>query len=323
MLCVLLALDLFVLNRAPHKISLGESVRWTLLWVALSLAFSGFVYWGYETHFEGLGLHLGEPHTGKEAMLKYLTGYLIELSLSMDNVFVIAVIFTYFGIPAQYQHRVLFWGILGAVVFRGLFIGIGVWLIHEFYFMVYVFGVILLYSAWKMWRTDEEAVEPERNPVIQLVRRWLPVTRKIYGEQFFIKKGRVWAATPLFISLLVIETTDVMFAFDSVPAIFAITTDPFLVFTSNIFAILGLRSLYFVLAAFMDRLVYLKQSLVIVLAWVGIKMLISHHVDLPDWLSLAVVLGVLATGTVLSLRKRHRDELLHRAVEEPSSENIS
>lgn len=306
--CLLLALDLYVLNREPHQITLKESIRWTFFWVALSLAFGGFVYWAYETHFQGIGLHVGEPHSGKEAMIKYFTGYLIEWSLSLDNVFVIAVIFKYFAVPARYQHRVLFWGILGAIVFRGLFIGAGVWLIHKFQFMVYIFGVILLWSAWKMWQSDEESVEPEHNPVIRLIRRWLPVTRSLHGEKFFIKKGRVLAATPLFVALMVIETTDVMFAFDSVPAIFAITTDPFLVFSSNIFAILGLRSLYFVLAAFMDKLAYLKQSLVIVLGWVGVKMLISHHVDLPDWISLAIVVGVLGAGVSLSLLRRKNEK---------------
>ncbi len=305
--CLLLALDLYVLNREPHKITLKESIRWTLFWVALSVAFGGFVYWAYESHFQGIGLHVGEPHTGKEAMIKYFTGYLIEWSLSLDNVFVIAVIFNYFAIPPRYQHRVLFWGILGAIVFRGLFIGAGVWLIHKFQFMVYVFGLVLLWSAWKMWKSDEESVAPEYNPVIRVIRKWLPVTRRLHGEKFFIKRGHVWAATPLFVALMVIETTDVMFAFDSVPAIFAITTDPFLVFSSNIFAILGLRSLYFVLAAFMDRLAYLKQSLVVVLGWVGVKMLISHHVALPDWISLAIVLGVLAIGIGLSLWVRKKE----------------
>ncbi len=308
---VLLALDLGVFNRTPHKVSFKESLKWTIFWFSLSLLFSGFVYWAYDVHFEGLGLGNGQPPLeGHEAMLQFLTGYLIELSLSMDNVFVIALIFNYFGIPAQYQHRVLFWGILGAIIFRGVFIGIGVWLIHRFHFIVYVFGGILLWSAWKMWHADEEGVRPENNTVIRLVRRWLPVTRTFYGQRFFVKKGGVLAATPLFVSLLVIETTDVMFAFDSVPAIFAITTDPFIVFSSNIFAILGLRSLYFVLAAIIEKLVYLKQSLVIVLGWVGIKMIIAHHVDLPDWLSLVVVLSVLGGGTILSLRKGNVREAL-------------
>ena len=292
----LLALDLGVFNRNPHAISTKEALGWTSLWVSLSLLFSGFVYYAYT---EGL-VQNPDGLTASEAVLKYLTGYLVEQSLSMDNIFVIAMIFTYFNVPEKYQHRVLFWGIVGALVFRGIMIAIGVVLIHQFAWLTYIFGAFLLYSAYKML-TTHGGVHPNKNPVIIYVRRLFPVTKDFEGNRFFVKRKNIVAATPLFIALMVVETTDVMFAFDSIPAIFAITTDPFLVFTSNIFAILGLRSLYFVLASIINRFKYLQHALVFILAYVGVKMLLVHHVALPEWLSLAVIAAAMATGIGVSI----------------------
>ncbi|MCB9292475.1 MAG: TerC family protein [Lewinellaceae bacterium] len=300
---ILLALDLGVFNKTPHAITTREAMGWTALWVTLSLIFSFFVFFAYRDNW----VPNADELSGQAAVLKYLTGYLVEQSLSMDNIFVIAMIFAYFKVPRQYQHRVLFWGILGALFFRGLMIGLGVVLIKKFAWLTYVFGVFLLYSAYKMWTADE-GVHPNKNPVIKWVKRFFPVTKNFEGERFFVRRRHILAATPLFIALLVVETTDVMFAFDSIPAIFAITTDPFLVFTSNIFAILGLRSLYFVLASVIDKFRYLQHALVFILAYVGVKMLLVHHVEIPEWLSLAVIALSLSVGVLASVRARRRQE---------------
>ena len=294
----LLALDLGVFNRNPHTITTKEALGWTSVWVSLSLLFSVFVYFAYQNGW----VNNPESLTARDAVLKYLTGYLVEQSLSMDNIFVIAMIFTYFSIPQKYQHRVLFWGILGALLFRGVMIFLGVVLIQRFAWLTYVFGGFLLYSAYKMW-SSEEAVHPQKNPVIKYVSRLIPVTKEFDGEQFFVKRKHITAATPLFVALMVVETTDIMFAFDSIPAIFAITTDPFLVFTSNIFAILGLRSLYFVLASILDRFKYLQHALVFILAYVGVKMLLVHQIHIPEWMSLAVIFVSLTAGVLVSLYK--------------------
>lgn len=293
----LLALDLGVFNKKSHVPSYKEALGWTTVWVTLAMSFSVFVYFAYTN---GWVANLNNL-SGKDAMLKFITGYLVEQSLSMDNIFVIAIIFGYFRIPPQYQHRVLFWGIVGAVVFRGLMIGAGVILIHRFSWIIYVFGVLLLYSAWKLLRSGDEPIDLKHNKTIRLIRRFFSVTHHLHEERFFIRRMKVTAATPLFVALMVIETTDIMFAFDSIPAIFAITTDPFLIFTSNIFAILGLRSLYFVLASMIDKFHYLKPALVFILFFVGVKMLLSNRVHLPEWVSLAVVLGALAVGVILSI----------------------
>lgn len=301
-----LALDLGVFNKEPHKISTKEALRWTTLWVSLSLLFSIFIYYAYENHWFGIGETVGLRSTGWDAALTYLTGYIVEQSLSLDNVFVIAVIFSYFHIPMKYQHRVLFWGIVGALVFRGLMIGAGAILVAKFDWIMYVFGVILLWTAYKMLKSDDEKIHPENNPVVMQLRKILPVTKNLRREQFFVKwKGRTVAMTPLFVALVVVETTDIMFAFDSIPAIFSITKDPFIVFTSNIFAILGLRSLYFVLASMLDKFQYVKFSLVIILTFVGIKMLVFHplHIVLPEWASLAFIVLVLGGGILYSIWK--------------------
>jgi len=298
-----LALDLGVFHRKNEVVSTRSALRWTALWVAVALSFSVFVYFAYTNGW------VANPGglTGREAVVLYITGYLIEESLSMDNIFVIALIFTYFMVPKEYQHRVLFWGILGALVFRGLMIGIGAALVQRFDWMVYVFGALLIYSAYKMLRSGEEDINPGKNPVLRLIGRFYPVLKQFKGDKFFVrlpvKDRKVWAVTPLFVALMVVETTDVMFAVDSIPAIFAITTDPFIVFTSNIFAILGLRSLYFVLASLLDKFRYLKYSLIFILFFVGAKILASHWVHLSAVVSLGVIALSLAAGIVFSLVK--------------------
>ena len=304
LILALLALDLGVLNRKAHVPSTKEALAWTAGWVSLSLLFSLFLYFAFQNGWVDNTDNLSP----KDAWVKYLTGYLVEQSLSMDNVFVIAIIFGYFHIPPKYQHRVLFWGILGAVVFRGIMIGIGVALIHRFAWIIYVFGALLLYSAWKMMRTGDAPIDLRKNTTIRLIRKIYPVTTHFQGERFFFRRMGLHLATPLFVALMVIETTDIMFAFDSIPAIFAITTDPFIVFTSNIFAILGLRSLYFVLASVMDKFKYLKPALVFILFFVGVKMILSHHVHLPEWLSLAVVVFALTAGIFISIFSSKKEE---------------
>ena len=299
-----LALDLGVFNKESHTISTREALSWTSLWVTISLLFSGAIYLIYQSEW----VANPEQLLPMEAVLTYLTGYVIELSLSLDNIFVIALIFAYFKIPREYQHRVLFWGILGAIVFRAIMIVAGVVLIRSFSWTIYFFGALLLYSAYKMLSTDDESIDPNKNRVITLFKRFFPVTKNLEGEQFFVNLKGVMAATPLFITLVMVETTDVLFAVDSIPAILAITSDPFLVFSSNIFAILGLRSLYFVLAAMLDKFQYLKYSLVFVLAFVGIKMLLTHVVHIPGWLSLVVILGALIVGVAFSLYKAKKME---------------
>ncbi|MEO0728591.1 MAG: TerC family protein [Bacteroidota bacterium] len=303
---LLLALDLGVFNRENHVPTTREALRWTSLWATVGLSFGFVVYYLYSHHWGDRDL------TGGDAVMKYLTGYLVELSLSMDNVFVMALIFKYFRIPAQFQHRVLFWGILGALVFRAGMIFAGVWLLEQFQWMMYLFGAILIYSAWKMLTSDED-VDPNRNPIIRYAKKVFPVSNKIEGERFFVRRRHILAATPLFIALLMIETTDVLFAFDSIPAILAITTDPFLVFSSNVFAILGLRSLYFVLASMMDRFEYLKYSLAIILFFVAAKMLLHTVWHPAEWLNLAVIFVMLAGGVVVSLYQTRKEEKLEEA----------
>jgi tellurite resistance protein TerC len=277
--------------------------------VSLSLLFSVFIYFSYENHWLGIGEHIGHNVSGGKAAITYLTGYIIEQSLSMDNIFVIAVIFSYFHIPIQYQHRVLFWGILGALIFRGAMILAGTYLVDHFEIVMYAFGAILLWTAYKMLQAGEEKIHPNENPVVLFLRKFLPVTKGIRSEKFFVKRrGRIIAMTPLFVALVVVETTDVMFAFDSIPAIFAVTTDAFLVFTSNIFAILGLRSLYFVLASILDKFEYVKYSLAAILSFVGIKMLVFHplHIEVPEWVSLTLILVLLTGGILYSLFKERK-----------------
>lgn len=308
----LLALDLGVFHKNSHSISAKEALGWTILWVSLAFSFSIVVYFAYQNGW----VANPEKLDGREAVLEYITGYLIEQSLSMDNIFVIAVIFTYFKIPPVYQHRVLFWGILGALFFRGIMIAVGTVLIQRFEWIIYVFRAFLLYSAYRMLFSDDEGGHPERNPVIKIVGRFFPVTKDFHEDHFFVRQNGVKAATPLFVALMVVETTDILFAVDSIPAIFAVTRDPFIVFTSNIFAIMGLRSLYFVLASALKKFKYLKYSLVIILAFVGIKMLISFYVHIPSWLSLIVIIAALAGGIVVSWSSFQEKRRISQGVQE-------
>lgn len=294
---VFLALDLGVFNKENHVIKTKEASIWTAIWVTVALSFSGVIYWlfanGMVENPTGL--------TPNNAVLKYITGYLIELSLSVDNVFVIAVIFASFKIPALYQHRVLFWGILGAIVFRAIMIFFGVALITRFEWIIYVFGVFLLYTAYKMLQGEEEEFNPKKSFVFRQIKRLYPITGSIQGDQFFVKRMGIKAATPLFVALIVIELTDILFALDSIPAILAITADPFIVFSSNILAIMGLRSMYFLISRMLEKFRYINYSLVVILAFVGLKMLASHYIHLPEWVSLTVISLALVGGVIASL----------------------
>lgn len=297
LITIFLTLDLGIFHKNDHVIKTKEAGIWTAIWVTVALSFSGVIYWLFSTG-------LVENPTGltpNNAVLKYITGYLIELSLSIDNVFVIAVIFSAFKVPALYQHRVLFWGILGAIVFRGLMILFGVALITKFDWIIYVFGVFLLYTAFKMLKGNDHEFEPKNSFVFRQIKKVYPITSSMHGHDFFIKRMGVTAATPLFVALVMIELTDVLFALDSIPAILAITADPFIVFSSNILAILGLRSMYFLISRMLEKFRFINYSLVIILAFVGLKMLFSHHLELPEWLSLTVIAVALLGGVVASL----------------------
>lgn len=294
-----LALDLGVFNKNPHIISSKEAGIWTAIWVTISFIFSGVIYWIYANNF------IENPSNLSPSMasVKFVTGYLIELSLSVDNIFVIAVIFSSFKIPQKYQHRVLFWGILGAIIFRGLMIYFGVLLISKFSWMTYVFGAFLIFTAAKMLfkKEDEEVFNPKKSFVYKSLRKIIPITLHMEGEHFFVKKRNILFATPLFVALIVIELMDVLFAMDSVPAILAITSDGFLVFSSNIFAILGLRSMYFFLANMLEKFSYLEYSLIAILTFVGIKMLAHDYIELPEWASLGFIALSLLVGIGYSL----------------------
>lgn len=300
MVMLILALDLGVFNKNPHIISTKEASKWTLVWITLSFIFSGVIYWLYSNDY------IENPDNLKPtvATMKFITGYLIELSLSIDNIFVIAIIFASFKIPQKYQHRVLFWGILGAIFFRGLMIFFGVLLINKFIWTTYIFGAFLIFTALKMlFSKDEEDFHPKDSFIYKTLGKIMPITSETDGEKFFIlnHKGRK-AATPLFVALIVIEVMDVLFAVDSVPAILAITSDPFLVFSSNIFAILGLRSMYFFLANMLERFSYLEYSLIAILSFVGLKMLLHHYINIPEWASLAFIALALTVGIMVSLK---------------------
>jgi tellurite resistance protein TerC len=288
----MLALDLGVFHRKAHAVSLREAGIWSAVWVALALAFNLgiYVYWG------------------SRPAIEFLTGYVIEKSLSLDNVFVFAMIFGYFAVPAAYQHRVLFWGILGALAMRAALIGAGAYLIKQFHWVILVFGAFLVFTGVRMALQKEHGIHPERNPLVRLLRRLMPVTSEYRGGRFLVREqGRLWA-TPLLVVLLVVEASDLLFAIDSVPAIFAVTDNPFLVYTSNVFAILGLRSLYFLLAGVIERFRYLKLGLSALLVFVGLKMLLSEWYKVPIGASLAVIAGVLALSVLASLLgSAHRD----------------
>lgn len=304
-----LAIDLFVLNKEAHAVSVKEAFAFTGVLAVLAVAFSGLVYVAYDQHWLGLGLAIDaidkQVNDGRLAAVKFLTGYLIELSLSTDNVFVIALIFQHLKIPAMYQHRTLFWGVLGALVMRGVLIVVGAQLVARYHWILYLFGAFLVYTAIKLLVQKEAAEGPDETGVVKLIRRFFPVTATLQADHFTVRlDGRLFL-TPLAIALILVETTDLVFALDSIPAIFAITADPFLVFTSNVFAILGLRSLYFALAGAMDKFRYLKVSLAVILAVVGLKMLLADV--LKDQLGpnsnlilLGLVFLILVAGVIAS-----------------------
>jgi tellurite resistance protein TerC len=280
----ILALDLGVLNRRSHRVGFREALAWSGVWIVLAAAFAVLVLFWH----------------GRAPALQFVTGYVIELSLSVDNLFVFLVIFRYFKVPDEHQHKVLFWGILGALVARGAFIVAGVGLITRFHWIIYAFGALLVYSGIKLLRQGETEIHPEKNPVLRLFRRALPVTKEYVGGQFFARKNGLYA-TPLLVVLLVVETSDILFAVDSIPAVLAITLNAFIVYTSNVFAILGLRSMYFALAGMMDLFHYLHYGLSVVLIFIGIKMLGSHYVNIPTEWALAIVLLVLGASILASL----------------------
>jgi len=290
----MLALDLVVFHRRAHAVKFREALMWSGLWIGLAAVFAVIVYYWH----------------GRAASLQFVTGYVIELSLSIDNLFVFLLIFRYFRVPSAHQHKVLFWGILGALVMRAVFIVLGVGLIKKFQWIIYIFGALLVYSGIKLFRQQEAEIHPERNPLLRLFRKWMPVTKDYVGNKFFVRQPGLYA-TPLFIVLLVVETTDVLFAVDSIPAILAITLNAFIVYTSNVFAILGLRSMYFALAGMMELFHYLHYGLALVLIFVGAKMLGSHYLELPTELALGIVAGILIVSVLASLihpQKRESQE---------------
>lgn len=285
LIIMMLAIDLLA-HRREHVISLREAAAWSAIWVSLGVAFGGVVWWAY----------------GAEAGGEYFAGFLIEKSLSVDNIFIFALIFSYFAVPRRYQHRALFFGVLGALILRGVFIAGGAALLGRFQWILYVFGVFLILTGVRMYRQRTEHIDPSHNPVLRAARHLIPSTPDYHGKRFWVRQGGRWVATPLFFVLILIETMDIIFAIDSIPAVFAVTTEPFLVFTSNAFAILGLRSLYFLLADLMHRFVYLKSGLAAILVFVGFKMLLLDVVKIPVVLSLAVIVTCVSVAVVASLR---------------------
>ena len=297
---ILLALDLGVFHRNSHAVSLKEAGIWSIVWITLALTFNAGLYF----------------FMGPEPALQFFTGYLIEKSLSVDNIFIFVLLFTYFSVPAAYQHRVLFWGIIGALLMRGTLIALGAVLLEQFHWILYLFGAFLIFTGIRLGLHKETEVHPEQNPVLKLVRRLVPVTKDYEHDRFFIRRAGQLLVTPLFLVLLVIETTDLVFAVDSIPAIFAVTQDPFIVYTSNVFAILGLRSLYFVFAHVMGKFYYLKLGLAVILSYVGVKMVLADLYPIPTFLSLAIIAVVLAIAIVASvIRTRHLAEI-HGETEE-------
>ena len=306
----MLALDLGVFNRREHRIGLREALVWSVVWTAVGLAFNLWI-----------ALRFGRPPG-----VEFLTAYVIERALSFDNIFVFIILFNYFAVPAEQQHRVLFWGILGALLSRGLFIGVGTALISRFEWLIFVFGAFLIYTGFKMFRGEEPEVHPEKNPVVRLFQRFVPLTGSYHGKRFLLRThGRI-EATPLLLVLVVIEATDVIFAVDSIPAVFGVTRNTFIIFTSNIFAILGLRALYFLLAGLMVKFRFLGYGVGLVLVFVGCKMLGHEVVDIPPEISLGVVLGILAASILASLLRPARpdpiEEIILRDPAESSGEDF-
>lgn len=282
---MMLIIDLMVFNRKPHEISIRESLVWTAIWIVMAIIF-------------GIGLYY---FMSPEASLEYFTGYLIEKSLSVDNIFVFLLVFTYFGVEPKYQHRVLFWGIFGALVFRLFFILIGVALIERFHWIIYIFGAFLIFTGIKLGLEKDKEIRPDKNPVLLLVRRFIPITKNYHGQKFFIKRGRGYVATPMFVVLVVIETTDIVFALDSIPAIMAITRDTFIIYSANAFAILGLRALYFALSGVMRLFHYLHFGLAFILVFIGIKMLLEGVYQIPTHVTLGIIISTLTISVLLSI----------------------
>ena len=282
---VIFILDLGVFNRKSHEIRFREALAWTLVWVSLALAFNCGIYY----------------LMGPEKALEFLTGYLIEESLSVDNLFVFIMIFSYFHVSRAHQPKILKWGILGALVMRAVFILVGIELIERFHWMIYLFGGILIFTGVRMAFGGEEKIEPEKNLLVRVVRKFVPITKRARGDRFFVRKCGMVAATPLFLTLLVVESSDVIFAVDSIPAVLAVTRDPFIVYTSNVFAIMGLRSLYYLLANVMEMFVYLKLGVSFILIYVGGKMVLSDLYSPPAYFSLGVIVGILAIAIAMSI----------------------
>lgn len=290
LILLLLAFDLGVLNRKPHVVSSREAIVWTVLWIALAGAFAVFVWFDL----------------GHDKGIDFITGYVIEKSLSVDNLFVMVLVFKSFHVPREYQHRVLFWGIFGALVSRGVMILLGVQLLQRFHWVMYVFGAFLVFTGIRMLVQREKEPDPQKNLVLRLFRKVVPTTEELDGKHFFTVKNGKRVATPLLVALVVVEAMDIVFAVDSIPAIFAVTTDPFIVFTSNVFAILGLRSLYFLLADVIERFVHLEIGLSVILVYVGVKMLISDVAPIPTLISLAVIVGILCVTILTSVIANRR-----------------
>lgn len=283
---LMLALDLGVFHRNTHEVKVKEALSWTLVWVVLALLFNGVIYYW----------------RGPQQALEFFTGYLVEKALSVDNIFIFIMVFGYFQVPARYQHKILFWGVLGALVMRVIFIFAGVALIEKFHFTVYVFGALLIYTGFRMLGHSDVKIEPDKNPVIRFAKKLFPVTHGLHDGKFFVKEDGKRFATPLFLVLILIETTDLIFAVDSIPAILAITQDQFIVYTSNVFAIMGLRSLYFALAGVIQRFWLLNYGLAVVLAFVGVKMLIVDFYKIPIEWSLLFIAAVITISVILSLK---------------------
>lgn len=293
---VMFILDLGVFNRKSHEIRFREALAWTLTWVTLAMAFNAWIYYSM----------------GATKAIEFFTGYLIEESLSVDNLFVFIMIFSYFHITKVHQPKILKWGIIGALLMRAVFIFTGIELIERFHWMIYLFGVILVVTGIKMAFGGEEKIEPEKNLLVRLVRRFVPITKRIRDDRFFIRRQGIWAATPLFLALLVVESSDVIFAVDSIPAVLAVTHDPFIVYTSNVFAIMGLRSLYYLLAHVMEMFVYLKLGISFILTFVGAKMLLVDVWHIPIYFSLGVIVGSLTIAILTSITiGRHRHQAQH------------
>ena len=299
----MLALDLGVFHRKSHIVSVREAAVWSAVWITISMIFNVLLFFW----------------KGPTPSLEFLAGYLIEKSLSVDNIFVFVIIFGSFAVPREYQHRVLFWGVIGALIMRGILIGLGAILLQRFHWLIYVFGAFLIFTGIRLLGREGEEPHPEKSPLIQMLRRVLPMTGQYHGKHFFVKEGGRFLATPLLLVLVIVEVSDLVFAFDSIPAIFAVTSDPFLVYTSNIFAILGLRSLYFLLAGVIKKFHYLEIGLSFILIFVGIKMVIAPWIKIPITASLGVIATILLLAIIASLRRDRRLQANGTGTEDPQT----